>query len=559
MAKKTIAALKEYFKAGKRPTESQFTDLIDSYIHMDAFNPNAYLPLSGGKMTGVLNLGNTSVTWISRDMSGATTNSNFARYFTKLTGSNGDIDSFGHYGAVTDTGVVSMNWGYIGGTAYNVKNAIRWTSDQRVAIGAGAAVVPTAGYALDVIGSEYVRGDVTIAGNFNTYQGSLTAQHQGINKLRADAVNTIISAASVSGTNGIFLRPAGDTVATNQIIISTNGTQYVDNYNLLFGSQTSTGSSIFHTNISGNVSGYGIWMAHNLQFNGTDFIQPRGSLNSWAFTVNNHKGFSFNRANTSGTNGSVVPLIELAKISSTGVISTLNTGSSDQWNAAYGWGNHSGKYFPVNYTNSVNAASYQSDMLAVPVGTYTGAVSLASTNLPFAQVGGLISFGSSAVSTRLLGARDNSDNLWFQSGDGKGAWRQLATRDWVIAQLGSASTAQRMTTELSEAQIEESIRPIKKEYKIGSGSYLELNDETSFITVTGNQSSDMVCNIKELYGEQEIRIINLSASSLLKLQLQGNQVATVEPMKCMKIYISVDLQMVNLGQSTLEILSEQKI
>lgn len=35
MAKKTIAALKEYFKAGKRPTESQFGDLIDSYVHAD--------------------------------------------------------------------------------------------------------------------------------------------------------------------------------------------------------------------------------------------------------------------------------------------------------------------------------------------------------------------------------------------------------------------------------------------------------------------------------------------------------------------------------------------
>ncbi|MBV8328830.1 hypothetical protein [Chryseobacterium sp.] len=35
MAKKTIAALKEYFKAGKRPTESQFNDLIDSYVHLD--------------------------------------------------------------------------------------------------------------------------------------------------------------------------------------------------------------------------------------------------------------------------------------------------------------------------------------------------------------------------------------------------------------------------------------------------------------------------------------------------------------------------------------------
>ncbi|MBP2616441.1 hypothetical protein [Chryseobacterium jejuense] len=35
MAKKTIAALKEYFKVGKRPTESQFGDLIDSYVHLD--------------------------------------------------------------------------------------------------------------------------------------------------------------------------------------------------------------------------------------------------------------------------------------------------------------------------------------------------------------------------------------------------------------------------------------------------------------------------------------------------------------------------------------------
>ncbi|AZA90453.1 Uncharacterised protein [Chryseobacterium nakagawai] len=35
MAKKTIAALKEYFKVGKRPTESQFGDLIDSYANLD--------------------------------------------------------------------------------------------------------------------------------------------------------------------------------------------------------------------------------------------------------------------------------------------------------------------------------------------------------------------------------------------------------------------------------------------------------------------------------------------------------------------------------------------
>ncbi|MDR6546661.1 hypothetical protein J2810_002721 [Chryseobacterium rhizosphaerae] len=35
MAKKVITALKEYFRAGKRPTESQFSDLIDSYANLE--------------------------------------------------------------------------------------------------------------------------------------------------------------------------------------------------------------------------------------------------------------------------------------------------------------------------------------------------------------------------------------------------------------------------------------------------------------------------------------------------------------------------------------------
>ncbi len=36
MSKKTIPQLKEYFKAAKRPTEGQFGDLLDSYVHLDA-------------------------------------------------------------------------------------------------------------------------------------------------------------------------------------------------------------------------------------------------------------------------------------------------------------------------------------------------------------------------------------------------------------------------------------------------------------------------------------------------------------------------------------------
>lgn len=35
MAKKPILILKEYFQTGKKPTESQFADLIDSFAHLD--------------------------------------------------------------------------------------------------------------------------------------------------------------------------------------------------------------------------------------------------------------------------------------------------------------------------------------------------------------------------------------------------------------------------------------------------------------------------------------------------------------------------------------------
>ncbi|MBT2622505.1 MULTISPECIES: hypothetical protein [Chryseobacterium] len=35
MAKKIITRLKEYFQAGRRPTEEQFGDLLDSYVHLD--------------------------------------------------------------------------------------------------------------------------------------------------------------------------------------------------------------------------------------------------------------------------------------------------------------------------------------------------------------------------------------------------------------------------------------------------------------------------------------------------------------------------------------------
>jgi hypothetical protein len=102
--------------------------------------------------------------------------------------------------------------------------------------------------------------------------------------------------------------------------------------------------------------------------------------------------------------------------------------ASREWSAT--------KYVPLNFNEAVASATFSGDCLAMPLGSYLATVSSAATNLPFTNPGGLISVGQiGSVSTRILGARDNSDNLWFQSGVGTSAWRQLASREWSTANL----------------------------------------------------------------------------------------------------------------------------
>lgn len=90
-------------------------------------------------------------------------------------------------------------------------------------------------------------------------------------------------------------------------------------------------------------------------------------------------------------------------------------------------------YFPTNNANSASSTTYQGSMLAMPVGTYSAGVSAASTNMPYNQPGGLISFGQTGntVSGRILSPRDNTDNWFVQSGAGTGSWLQLASRSYV--------------------------------------------------------------------------------------------------------------------------------
>ncbi|QQQ28300.1 pyocin knob domain-containing protein [Chryseobacterium indoltheticum] len=205
-------------------------------------------------------------------------------------------------------------------------------------------------------------GNASLKGNLN-FNSELILQRNNVTRFRTSGTDTVISS---EGTN-IYLRPKGDSSNVNQIIFNNNTSQYTDNHNILLGTQTSVGSSVFHTGVAGALSGYGAWMGHNLQWDGTNFIQPRGNLHSWGFTANNHKGFSFNFGLSTGTNGGIVSLTEVLKIDNSGLITTLNYGNSLQWNTAFNWGNHAnagyattaqlGLYIPLSQRGAANGVA----------------------------------------------------------------------------------------------------------------------------------------------------------------------------------------------------------
>ncbi|CAD0219775.1 pyocin knob domain-containing protein [Chryseobacterium sp. D764] len=297
---------------------------------------NAYVNKSGDLMTGALTFNHSIGSTIRKDLSTVTAATGFSRDILQLAGSNGVVDTVAWFGAVEADGTVKMSYGYFGATTYNATKALLWTSDQRVGIGLNGSSLPLDGYRLHVSGNSYTSGNIGVAGTINSTAGELQVQRQGVNRIRTGSAFTLISGDGTSGI--VYLRPQGDSVSAGQVVINANNTQFVDAYNLLFGSQTAAGSAIFHTNLANTTQGYGVWLGQNLQFNGTDFIQPRGSLSSWGLTVNNHKNFSFNYGSATGTNGEIPALTEVVKINNTGRITTLNDGTSSDWISAYNTG-----------------------------------------------------------------------------------------------------------------------------------------------------------------------------------------------------------------------------
>ncbi len=293
-----------------------------------------YVKKTGDTMSGALTFGNSSAWMIKKDLSTITSASGFARDMFQLIGTNGIIDVMGWQGSVDSSGNVTIGYGYLGGSAYNSTNALRWNSLGQIVV--GGTFAPTAeGYIIDIVGNSRTRGSVNAWGIFNTTSGELQVQRLGVNRIRTNTNSLILSGDQSNGI--VYIRPQGDAVNTGQVMFNGNNTsQYTDNHNILFGTQTTVGASVFHTNVANTTYGYGAWMAYNLQFNGTDFIQPRGTgVSTYAFTANQHKGFSFNYAGPTGANGSVVALTEVVRFGNTGTITTLNDGTSAQWKAAY--------------------------------------------------------------------------------------------------------------------------------------------------------------------------------------------------------------------------------
>ncbi|WP_265428919.1 hypothetical protein [Chryseobacterium sp. YIM B08800] len=378
---------------------------------------NIYLPLTGGTLTGALTI---------RPASGGST-------FEQ------DVVTFHDLGTA-DGNIIPLAFKY--GTSTNPTAFIK-------AVGKGLNGVNGATFQFfdnTTKHTEISSSGITVAGNINSNSGELVLQKNGVNRFYTSGGSIHISPSTTGSILG-------------QVIFNSKNTQFDSNYNLLFGTQTSTGSSLFQSSVATGASGYGLWMGQNLQFNGTDFIQPRGSLGSYAFSVNYHKGFSFNYAAPSGTNDSAVTLTEVLKINATGTITTLNHGDSSQWNSvAQAYINN--LFFKNNSIVSREISSTAVTTLDsyLPNGgfiTNYGVPTWGGTDAPTgASYGGYLKFANIGNNNSLDFYYNNGHNsttahrLWFRTKNGSNGitnWFEFATREWTTTQLANYVTQSSLT------------------------------------------------------------------------------------------------------------------
>lgn len=180
---------------------------------------NGYVNKIGDTMSGALTFNGFAAGRIVKDVS--TLTGGFARNIFELTSTNGLQDSIGYLGGNDSSGNTTLTYGYLGGTAYNTKSAIRWTPDGRVGIGLTSTSTPQVGYALHTAGNTYTAGNIDLNGIIGTVGTELNLQRAAVTRFRTSGLNTVLSS---EGSGQIYIRPQGDAVTGGQIIINSTGT-----------------------------------------------------------------------------------------------------------------------------------------------------------------------------------------------------------------------------------------------------------------------------------------------------------------------------------------------
>lgn len=124
-------------------TTSNKTNLVHAINELNA-NSAGFVKKTGDTMSGSLEFTSTDGVVIKngpslvlgvRDMGNIS--STWARVMHRVKLGDSTIDDIGHFGSAT-----KLDYGYMGGTSWNTRNAIRWTPDGKAGIGLSGTVAP---------------------------------------------------------------------------------------------------------------------------------------------------------------------------------------------------------------------------------------------------------------------------------------------------------------------------------------------------------------------------------------------------------------------------------
>lgn len=406
-------------------------------------NSDGFVKKIGDTMTGSLIFSNTHGIVINngpsyslgiRDMGDI--NSSWARTMHSVRLKESIIDTMGHFGTATQ-----LTFGYIGGTNYNVKSAIRWSPDGNVGIGLTGTNSPQE--VLDVNGSIRMvrnggsalsardKGGIYIDTPTDTSTAEMIVRH------RWSATNLTFGVGGTSNPSAGSMNSWGLYRWKNDR--TANGTDgfigwYGDDDNIRISALTGTGNRLVIAAANGNI------LTQTLpDFDG--FVKKVGDTMSGILNFSTATAMVANSDVTflaKGQQGTILANSALGSSNSIGVvirptgyttaanqtifsgdgfIRSYLHGDSSQWKQAYDWGDHSTKQYwnfdsitprAVSLNSGTDADTYFDARNGGYVASYGGVGWLA--NGAFSGYGGLIHYRGTSANMALQIHYENGHN-----------------------------------------------------------------------------------------------------------------------------------------------------